>query len=189
LKTVRRSCPFLNRTPPSALRRLNDGVGSAMSMSSASEISNQCPHLSANQAEAEATLPSSKTAGTSPSPLFQAAQKCPVMGTALAVQSRKMSSKAKSSSSGIVNVSDRNSNSRKMGKSPSRSVSASPKGRMASLSTPNPTRAGVEVPPIFPHTGALQNSPLDSSGFLKSENANGYVETGNAIEGTEGKHD
>ncbi|KAI8922895.1 pyridoxal phosphate-dependent transferase [Entophlyctis helioformis] len=76
LSTATRTCPFLARTPVKTLRQLSSTAASSVSSSSSSS--------------AAPCVPGSTNA------LFATAQKCPVMGTALAVQSaRSISTSAK----------------------------------------------------------------------------------------------
>ncbi|KAJ3200425.1 mitochondrial 5-aminolevulinate synthase, partial [Dinochytrium kinnereticum] len=113
LSNVTKSCPFLARTPASALRQLSTIVPPG------------CPHhAAANVVPKPAVVASGPTTA-----LFKAAQQCPVMGKALAVQSV------------------RNSIGR-------RSISSSPKGRMATMTDVSETFKKHEVPPSFGRTGA-----------------------------------
>ncbi|KAJ3389543.1 mitochondrial 5-aminolevulinate synthase [Chytriomyces hyalinus] len=101
VKMAQMACPFLARTPVSALRQMSVSSANSASMSA-------CPHAlpahstpvaasaggvmaSVRQAAAAASLLESKSnrvaASTSTSALFKAAQSCPVFGHALAVQS------------------------------------------------------------------------------------------------------
>ncbi|KAJ3005173.1 UNVERIFIED_CONTAM: mitochondrial 5-aminolevulinate synthase [Siphonaria sp. JEL0065] len=106
VSSVSRACPFLARTPVSALRQMSTlssaSVGSPIDSSSGS--SGGCPHaLSAATNYSQKALLSSVAAAataaeivssssTKGSQLMQAAHECPVFGKALAVQSVRRSS-------------------------------------------------------------------------------------------------
>ncbi|KAJ3102688.1 mitochondrial 5-aminolevulinate synthase [Phlyctochytrium bullatum] len=139
LKNVVRTCPFLARTPASALRQMSSATAG-------------CPHAAAAAAAAAAdatSAPQAPAAASAPtSALFRAAQSCPVMGKALAVQS----------------VRSRAHHHHQQ----HRHISSSPRGRMATMVAPEVRR---EMPPPPPFVRPQQQSQMAPEASPKSSAA------------------
>ncbi|KAJ3107057.1 mitochondrial 5-aminolevulinate synthase [Phlyctochytrium planicorne] len=111
LTTMSRTCPFLATAPVSALRQLHT------------------------------MRPANHPGVSGTSALFRAAQSCPIMGTALAVQSSKISAASNSKSSAA----------------PRRHISISPKGRMATMTDCPASPSGCPEP-LFPMLNRVPTS-------------------------------
>jgi hypothetical protein len=96
-----------------------------------------CPHSAA----AVPSTPPSMVAPTPTSALFRAAQSCPVMGKALAVQSMKTVKKTGNHTAASTSSTSNSGFARH--------ISSSPKGHMASPATPSSAGASVVPPPPF----------------------------------------
>ncbi|KAJ3324183.1 mitochondrial 5-aminolevulinate synthase [Blyttiomyces sp. JEL0837] len=140
LSNVTRSCPFLARTPASALRHMSSLPAAGNGI---------CPHAvaAASAVQAEMAIPvapsrAATATGAGPtSALFRAAQRCPVMGKALAVQSVKMMHTSASTTAGTTGVANMGVHHHHH-KTPSRKISSSPKGRMATTTAASASTGG-----------------------------------------------
>ncbi|KAJ3098014.1 mitochondrial 5-aminolevulinate synthase [Phlyctochytrium planicorne] len=157
LSNVSRACPFLARTPASTLRQMSTTGG--------------CPHAAVASVGAIPAATAAKTpASAGPkTALFRAAQQCPVMGRALAVQSVRLNN--------FVGC--------------HRNISSSPKGRMATFTDEAFVKHEKSIPPFarsprvaepIPEASAkhsardkasqpaiFNNIPFDYDGFYKNE--------------------
>ncbi|KAJ3102087.1 mitochondrial 5-aminolevulinate synthase [Phlyctochytrium planicorne] len=156
LSNVSKACPFLARTPAATLRQMSS-IGS-------------CPHATASPA---APAPVTSTASGPSSALFNAAQSCPVMGKAIAVQSVRLNnfvgshrsfsctSKGRQASFGQETPFKNERSAPTFGRPP-RVLEATPEVNAESFAKFS-ARDKASQPAIF------NNTPFDYDGFYKNE--------------------
>jgi hypothetical protein len=163
LSKATRSCPFLASHSPATLRMMSTTSSSSSSSSSseatAGMMMNACPHMMATLSAATTESVQPDHGSNKRTALFLAAQGCPVMGRALAVQLMKTTRRYYATDA--ISTSSSSSISTRL---LTRLIASSPKKQMASAVSPTQTVLPNDVPP-FARKPSRFDQPVKPTGL------------------------